>query len=235
MSAISRTETGRAALQRQRRVRGRRGQRADVRVGEVRDVDVVALLLAGAGDGDRLAVERGADEPRHHERVAHPGAVRDAVPQDRVVLAVHLPVAVHEHLGGQLGGDVDMAGAAPGPPARPRSARPRPPSPRTPTPCWPARPGPRRRGGPRPGRGRCPRRSAGRPGTGSAATWLTSAAPARWKTACAPSSRRGQRRRRRTGRRSGTRRPGLRHRPPTSTTTHVVTGLRPGGRRRASR
>ena len=99
-----------AAFEGQRPVRRGRGECPHVRVGEVLNIDVVALLVPGAGDRDRLAVQRQLHELGDDQRVPHPGPVRDAVPQHGELLAVHLPVAVHEHLGGQLRGYVDVPG-----------------------------------------------------------------------------------------------------------------------------
>ncbi len=79
-------------------------------VREIFHIDVIPLLLTGTRDRDRPARQRSAREARHHERVAHSRPVRDPVPQDREVLAVHLQVTVREKFGGHLGGDVHVAG-----------------------------------------------------------------------------------------------------------------------------
>src|SRR5205085_5953964 len=59
----------------------------DVRFGQVLDVDVVAHLRTVAVHRYGLAGERAADEAGEHERVAHAWPVRDAVAEDRELLA----------------------------------------------------------------------------------------------------------------------------------------------------
>src|SRR5215469_7513613 len=83
-----------------------------MRVGQVSDVYVVALLLASARNCDRLTSDRRTNEPRDDESLAHPRTVWDSVPQNREVLAVQLPVAVHEHLCGEFGRDIDVSRVA---------------------------------------------------------------------------------------------------------------------------
>src|SRR5215472_4156002 len=83
-----------------------------MRVGQVSDVDVVALLLASARNCDRLTSDRRTHEPGDDESIAHPRPVWDSVPQNREVLAVELSVAVHEHLCGEFGRDIDVSRAA---------------------------------------------------------------------------------------------------------------------------
>ncbi len=89
-----------------------RGERTHVRVGQVLHVHVVALLLAGARDGDRPGLAYRLDEPGHHKLRAHPRPVGDAVAQDGELLPVHLLVAVHEQFRRELGRHVHVPGAA---------------------------------------------------------------------------------------------------------------------------
>ena len=77
-------------------------------VGEVLDVDVVAILRSVSGDREGFPGERLPHEAGDHQLLAHPRAVRDPVAQDRVVELVQRVVAVHEHLRGELARRVDV-------------------------------------------------------------------------------------------------------------------------------
>ena len=65
-----------------------RGERADDAVGEVLDVDEGALLVARAGDRERLAAQRALDEAREHRGRPCARPVGDAEAQDRRLEAV---------------------------------------------------------------------------------------------------------------------------------------------------
>ena len=156
-----------------------------MRVGEVFHIHVVALLLAGARDGDRLHPPAPPGRTGPRQALPHPRPVGDAVAQDGELLPVHLPVAVHEQFRRELGRHVHVPGAAQvdggvlGQLTRPLASR------RTPRPCWPAAPARTAVPGGLQHPGGAFHVEPDRP-TGSAATSLTSDAPARWNTAAQP-------------------------------------------------
>ena len=49
--------------------------------------------------GDRIAGEGGRNEPGNRELLAHPGTVRNAIPEDRELLPVQLEAAAYDELG----------------------------------------------------------------------------------------------------------------------------------------
>ena len=78
-------------------------------VGEVLDVHEPPRLAAVAGERQRLAAQRLADERRDHRRLACAGAVGDPEPQDRVVDPVQLLVGLAVELARELGARVQVA------------------------------------------------------------------------------------------------------------------------------
>src|SRR5262249_14709876 len=78
-------------------LRGHVLHREQVGLGHVPDVDELPILVAPARDGQGLAAEGLLDEDGDEELLAHPGAVRDAVAEDREGHAVELAVVVAHH------------------------------------------------------------------------------------------------------------------------------------------
>ncbi|HUY50790.1 MAG TPA: DegT/DnrJ/EryC1/StrS family aminotransferase [Streptosporangiaceae bacterium] len=75
------------------------------------DIDPGTFALSPATVEAALTPDT-ADEFRHHEFLAHPRPIGNAVPEDGEVLPVHFPVAVHQQFRAELRGDVDMPGPA---------------------------------------------------------------------------------------------------------------------------
>ncbi|CAB4347465.1 unannotated protein [freshwater metagenome] len=85
-----------------------RVKRLDASGGQIFDVYEATRLVASAGDGQRLACHRLADEGRNNGGRACARPVRDAESQDRVLKLVKLVVAAAVHLAGQLRGRVKV-------------------------------------------------------------------------------------------------------------------------------
>src|SRR4029077_3946893 len=88
---------------------GRR-ERCDDALGQVLDVDERALLLAGAGDRERLARSSARDEARDDGGGPGARAVRDTEAHDRRFDPVELGVGAAVELPGQLAGRVEVRG-----------------------------------------------------------------------------------------------------------------------------
>ncbi len=78
-------------------------------IGEILDVHEPPRLTAVAGERQRLAAQRLADERGDHRRLARAGSVGDPESQDRVVDPVELLVGLAVQLARELGAGVEVA------------------------------------------------------------------------------------------------------------------------------